>query len=275
MLLPRLITAILGIPIVILCVYYGGGLYFVFILIILLYMTKEFCYMVNKAGYDVSVLFCFLVSIFIFLAIIFEPLQFNKFSLYISSIIITFLIFLSFLIEILKQKPLGAVGRISVSFFIPMIFAWSLAHLYLIRDIKNYGQSLTYTLFFSIWISDNMSYIFGTLFGKKKLASVISPKKTIVGLLAGVAFGCLGFLFFSRIFLIDNILEFKKILFLGILIPVVACLSDLGESLIKRDCGFKDSDNLLVGHGGMLDRFDSFIFTSPIYYYFLVVFLKK
>lgn len=275
MLLPRIITAILGIPVVLISIYYGSGVFFIFLLVILIYMIKEFVYMTKIAGYETGYFWSFIVGIFIFISVILEPLNFNKFSLYITSITITVLFFIIFLKEIIKQKPIGSVGRISVEFLIPMLFSWSLAHLYLLRDIKNYGMKLTYILFLTIWTSDNASYIFGTIFGKKKLASLISPKKTVFGLISGIFFGCLGFLFFSRIFMIDQVLNYDRILILGLIIPILSSISDLAESLIKRDCGFKDSDNLLVGHGGMMDRFDSFIFTSPVYYYLLLFFLKK
>ncbi|MFN3551454.1 MAG: phosphatidate cytidylyltransferase, partial [Endomicrobiia bacterium] len=155
MLLPRIITSILAIPVVLISIYYGGGVFFCFLLIVLLYMVKEFVYMTKVAGYETSYFWSFIVSIFIFIAIILEPLQFNKFSLYLTSTIIAVLVFLIFLKEIIKQKPLGAIGRISIEFFSPMIFSFSLSHLYLLRDIKNYGMKLTYILFFTIWTTDN------------------------------------------------------------------------------------------------------------------------
>lgn len=238
-------------------------------------MVKEFVYMTKTAGYETNYFWSFVVSIFVFISIILEPLQFNKFSLYLTSTTITVLVFIIFLKEIIKQKPLGALGRISIEFFSPMIFSFSLSHLYLLRDIRNYGMKLTYILFFTIWTTDNAAYLFGTIFGKKKLASVISPKKTLVGLVSGAIFGFLGFVFFSRIFMIDKVLNYTEILILGSIIPLLGSISDLSESLIKRDCGFKDSDNLLFGHGGMMDRFDSFILTSAAYYYLLLIFLKK
>ncbi|MCS7151913.1 MAG: phosphatidate cytidylyltransferase [Endomicrobia bacterium] len=275
MLLPRVITALLGIPIILLAVYYGSGLFLVLLFIILLYMLKEFVHMSNTAGYEISWVLVFITGFVVFFSVIFEPLQFNKYALYLTSINITLIFFLFFLIEIIKQKPLGAIGRISVGFGVPFLLSWSMAHLYLLRDIRTYGMKLTYILFLTIWITDNAAYIFGTLFGKRKLASVVSPKKTVVGLIASIIFGLLGFIFLCRIFRVDNILGYNNIIFIGILLPILSTISDLAESLIKRDCGFKDSDNLLIGHGGMMDRFDSFIFTTPVFYYFVQVLLRK
>ncbi len=275
MLLPRILTAILGIPIVLVCIYYGSALFLLLLIIILLYMLREFIHMVNTVGYEVSPIVVYLVGLITFFSIVFEPLQFNKTSLYLTSMNITLLLFILFLIEIIRQKPIGSVGRISVEFVIPMLLSWSLAHLFLIRDIKIYGMKLTYILFFSIWIIDNAAYIFGTLFGKRKIASVISPKKTVAGFIFGYIFGFFGFLFLSRLFLIDRIVKYKDLIIFAIILPFVSMVSDFAESLIKRDCGFKDSDNLLIGHGGMLDRFDSFIFSSPMFYYFFRIILNK
>ncbi len=273
MLLPRIITAIIGIPIIIISIYYGKLVFFLLLLTILFYMTREFVYMTRKVGYETSWFISYLSSILVFISIILEQLKFSEYSLYLTSVILTFIFFILFFVEIIKQKPLGAVGRISVNFTIPVLFGWSLAHLYLLRDIKIYGMKLVFILVFTIWTVDNSAYIFGTLFGRKKLASVISPKKTIVGFITGWAFGFLGFLFFSRIFLIDKVISYNYIIPIGVVLPVISMLSDLAESLIKRDCGFKDSDNLLFGHGGMMDRFDSFIFTSPFLYYIIIFIL--
>lgn len=275
MLLPRLITAIIGIPIVIISIYFGKFVFFLFLLIVLLYMIREFVYMTRKTGYETSWFVSYLTGILVFIGIILEQLQFNEWSFHLTAVILTFLFSILFFIEVVKQRPLGAVGRISVNFTTPMLFGWSLAHLYLLRDIKNYGMNLAFVLFFTIWTSDNSAYIFGSLFGKKKLVSIISPKKTVVGFIAGEIFGVLGFLFFCRIFLIDKLINYKYLIIIATILPLISMLSDLAESLIKRDCGFKDSDNLLFGHGGMMDRFDSFIFTSPFLYYFIMFILKS
>ncbi|MCX7910587.1 MAG: phosphatidate cytidylyltransferase [Endomicrobia bacterium] len=275
MLLPRILVGVFGIPIAIISIYYGNFLFLLFLLIILIYILKEFVYMVNKVGYEISGFIAFLVGIVMFFSIILEHIQFSKLSIYFTSTNITLILLFISLLEIIRQKPLGAVGRISVSFLFPFFFAWCLSHLYLIRDIKNYGMKLTYILFFTIWIADNSSYFFGSIFGKKKLASVVSPKKTIVGFVSSIIFGILGFLFFCRIFQMDMVISFKELMLVAIIITPLITISDLTESLIKRDCGFKDSDDLLFGHGGMMDRFDSFLFTSPIFYYLILFFLKS
>ncbi len=274
MILPRIITAIIGIPIILLCINVGGTLFIVLLSVILIYMLKEYIYLVNSAGYEISHFSSFITGIAIFYSIIFERLDFSKTANYLTSIVIVTTIFLTFFIEILKQKPVGSVGRISVGFVVPMLLSWSLAHLYLIREFQPHGKEYVLMLFFTIWICDTASYVFGSLFKGKKLASEISPKKTISGLVSGIIFGVSTIIVLKRLFRITE-LNIKQITILGIVICTTAIISDLAESLIKRDCGFKDSDNLLPGHGGMLDRFDSFIFSSPVYFYLLTYLLKK
>ena len=110
-------------------------------------------------------------------------------------------------------------------------------------------------IFILIWISDTMSYFFGSYFGRTKMKIKVSPNKTwegfIGGFLCSVAFSTLSFLYFQEIF------PFWKTLSLGILIPIFGLIGDTYQSKIKRMAGVKDSGNILPGHGGIFDRLDS------------------
>lgn len=272
--LPRIITGIVGIPLILLCIYYGGGLFIVLLGIVLLYMINEYVRMVNIAGYDVTWFSAFLVGMLIFISVIIEQLKFSQSEVVFTAMVFSFIIFFVVFVEIIKQSPIGAVGRIGVGFIGPTIFAWCLAHLFLIRDLRPQGMQYTFMLFITIWICDTASYIIGTLWGKKKLASNISPKKTVVGLVAGIVAGVFTFVVLKRFFKITQ-MNINKAMIFGLVISVLTIISDLAESLIKRDCGLKDSDNLLPGHGGIMDRFDSFLFTTPVYYYMLKYFINR
>ena len=105
------------------------------------------------------------------------------------------------------------------------------------------------------------------MFGKRRLSS-ISPKKTWEGAIAGFI-AAIASVLFLRVFLKDSV-PIPMALGIGFLIGVIAQMSDLAESMIKRSVGVKDSSNLLPGHGGILDRFDSYIFLAPVIYYFVV-----
>ncbi|MDD2524535.1 MAG: CDP-archaeol synthase, partial [Endomicrobiaceae bacterium] len=127
-------------------------------------------------------------------------------------------------------------------------------------------------LFVNIWVLDTGAYVVGKKFGKHKLAKFISPKKTIEGAIAGVFTGIFTAIICREIFM-QNIISIQETIIFAIVISIVGQFSDLAESLFKRDCNIKDSGNILPGHGGMLDRFDSYIFCAPIFYY-LIIFIK-
>ncbi len=132
------------------------------------------------------------------------------------------------------------------------------------------GLTLTILTFLCIWAADIGAYIVGKTFGKTRL-SEISPKKTvegaIFGITASVIVGVVGAYY----------LHLPKFPFtgiaLGLVIGIASLLGDLTESMLKRDAGVKDSGQLIPGHGGILDRTDSYIFTVPLVYYFVTLLL--
>jgi len=132
------------------------------------------------------------------------------------------------------------------------------------------GLITTILTFLCIWAADIGSYTFGKFFGKTRLSD-ISPRKTVegavFGIVASVAVATTGshFLHFPH-WLITGIT-------LGLIIGIASLLGDLTESLLKRDAGVKDSGQLIPGHGGILDRTDSYIFTAPLVYYFITLLL--
>lgn len=131
-------------------------------------------------------------------------------------------------------------------------------------------------VFLSAWGNDTLAYCAGRLFGKHKMSPILSPKKTVEGAVGGVVgAGLLGLLYgmIARNFMTASYnfpLSFAVICAVGGLISIVG---DLGASAIKRNYDIKDYSNLIPGHGGILDRFDSIIFTAPIMYYLILYLL--
>jgi len=124
-------------------------------------------------------------------------------------------------------------------------------------------------LFACIWLTDSVAYIGGHLWGRRKLAPAISPAKTVVGFFAGIGGGLLPML------LRGLLPSFTLVELVGLLLlaSVGGQLGDLVESAIKRDMGVKDAPPLIPGHGGVLDRFDSYLFAFPLAYLYVKFFV--
>ena len=140
------------------------------------------------------------------------------------------------------------------------------------RDLQALPPGLTLTLlaFGCIWAADIGAYTIGRLFGRTRLSN-ISPKKTVEGAVFGVA-ASVGVAIVGA-WSLDWPFWPATGATLGLLIGIASLLGDLTESMMKRDAGVKDSGQLIPGHGGILDRADSYVFTAPLVYYFVTLLL--
>jgi len=145
--------------------------------------------------------------------------------------------------------------------------AWLLGHLILIRQMAE-GAFLIFFVFLVTWANDTAAYYVGTFWGQRQMAPRISPKKTWEGAVGGLL-GSVAAAFACRAWFLDS-LSASDAATLGLLIGVMAPLGDLSESVLKRSAGVKDSGGIIPGHGGILDRMDSLIFTAPVLYYYLL-----
>jgi phosphatidate cytidylyltransferase len=139
-------------------------------------------------------------------------------------------------------------------------------------DFRTFPSALTLTFLVMacIWAADIGAYLMGKAFGRTKL-SAISPKKTV----EGAIFGVMGSLIVAEVgaWYFDFPGWRLSGILLGTLIGTTSLLGDLTESMMKRDAGVKDSGQLIPGHGGILDRTDSYVFTAPLVYYFITLLL--
>ena len=129
------------------------------------------------------------------------------------------------------------------------------------------GEWLIFFLLLVTWASDTGAYYVGTLFGRHRLAPTISPKKTVEGLVGGLI-GAIIVAYAARWWFLPE-LSGLDCLILGTLLTLTGLWGDLAESAMKRSVGMKDSGGILPGHGGMLDRLDSLLFTAPVFYYYV------
>ncbi len=273
MLLPRFLTSLIG-SVILLGSIFMGGLPFLFVVLaIVLIGVREFYSLAEETGYPCYPWMGLVASALLVLSVYLNGLSMGQVAEnpFTASLIALFLIVI--VGRSLARGPAEtSLSEWSITFLGIFYVAWSLSHLVLIRDLRPGGRVVTFLLFAMIWVEDTLAYFVGARWGRHKIAQSISPKKSWEGTIAGLI-GCVGVAVFFHFTFLRKELGLLEAVGLAILVGLLAFASDLGESVLKRGAGLKDSSQLLPGHGGMLDRFDSFLLASPFYYYFWV-FLK-
>lgn len=138
-------------------------------------------------------------------------------------------------------------------------------------EVDPFGRQYLLLLFFVVFAGDTFAYFVGSLWGRRKLARAISPKKSVEGA-AGAIAGAMLFAVLWALFIYTgdkNRYFWVTLLSMVPLVSILAQLGDLFESLLKRSCAQKDSGHLLPGHGGILDRIDGLTFTAPLFYFWV------
>jgi len=153
---------------------------------------------------------------------------------------------------------------------------WIGSYLFDLRNLPE-GSWWFMLVMFCVWLGDSGAYSIGRFYGKHKMAPRLSPKKSWEGYLASVFTGMLAGIFFVYAFstygnLTGDITLWQGAI-LGFILGALPPLGDLGESMIKRQSGIKDSSDMIPGHGGFFDRIDSWLWGAVIGYYFLIWFI--
>lgn len=264
MLVSRLKVVILIIPIGIAIIALGGWPYTLLVTALLAIAAWEYWRLFNNGGYTPSV--HILVGGVGFLALSRAVLGFEY-----SGLILTTLILLSMAYHTFKCE--GGCPTPAVDFTITLAGLFYLGWLgsYLI-SLRYLPQGLWWVLLTipAIWIGDAGAYLIGRNFGKHKLAPRVSPNKTIEGYFGGLVFTTLGGLLLAALWR----LRFPELtllhgLVIGAALGVLAPFGDLGESMLKRQFKVKDTSQILPGHGGILDRMDSWLWGAAISFYLI------
>ncbi|MED1488077.1 phosphatidate cytidylyltransferase [Bacillus smithii] len=140
---------------------------------------------------------------------------------------------------------------------------------YYLIETRNAGVAYVFLALFIIWATDIGAYLIGRSFGKKKLWPEISPKKTVEGFFGGILSACVVAFVFA--FSIHLEVPLAKLLIAALVMAVFGQIGDLVESALKRHYNIKDSGNILPGHGGILDRCDSWLFVLPLIHIFHII----
>jgi len=260
----RWISALFGAPLMILILALGN-VYVIdiaFAIISAISLHEYFNSFKGKAspiiwiGYLISVLIAFI-----------HVIPMDK-TMHILGIIVPISILLMFIHVILTNNKI-TINDISITLFGIFYIAVFLMFVPLIRGAEN-GKLLIWYVFFAAWMTDTFAYLIGMKFGKHKF-SQISPKKSIEGSIAGIIGATIVILIYTYV---CNThwglnMSYGYITLVAIILSVIGQIGDLSASSIKRYVGIKDFSNLIPGHGGMLDRFDSVIFIAPFAYILL------
>lgn len=194
----------------------------------------------------------------------------NALYLLFMIILVTIVMLGIYVFSFPKYKASEIVCAIFGYIYVPVMICF----IFMTRQ-KQDGQFLVWLIFIASWVCDTFAYFTGMLFGKHKLAPILSPKKSIEGAVGGVVFAAAAgglYGYFVRDYLLQ---DFPVIPAFIVICAVGACVSQVGDlaaSAIKRNNDIKDYGNLIPGHGGILDRFDSVIFTAPMIYFIVSFF---
>ena len=177
------------------------------------------------------------------------------------------------IVEIFRKKetPLLNISILVFSFVWLGLMLGSLSEL---RNLPDIGFKITLALFLSVWICDTGAFLFGKKFGKKKILPDISPNKTWVGTIAGFISSMIFLLILNQSGYFPDIFSLVDVVVLGLITGIFGQFGDWAESLLKREAGVKDTSNILAGHGGILDRFDSLTFAAPLTLIYCTYFIK-
>jgi len=264
----RILVSVFAIPALVLLSYFGGVYFLSFVLIIAGISFYEFSVMAKSKGANVNVNFGLFAVIFLIL---------NQYRFFFSQyhfLIAFFIVLLLFELFRNNGSAIQNLGATLLGVFYLGIFGSTLVGIREfypnIDELYNHGGYLIISIFASIWICDSAAFFGGTALGKHKLFLRVSPKKSWEGAVFGFVFAILAMILAKNIVL--DFLSLKDALVIGFIIGTFGQIGDLIESLLKRDAGIKDSSNLIPGHGGIFDRFDSLLFSSPIIYLYLTYF---
>ena len=260
----RTITAFFMIIIAFVLIKFLPLIYFSIILFLLISgAAYEFIKLCNPEKYSYSLIFFigFIVAL---------SFTFKQFDLKMAIIIVVFFIGMFFLFKERQKQDLTTFIRdIGIHF---LIVFYIYVPLYFLFELKKIGPNYLFFLIFVIAIGDSGAYFLGSVIGKHKIYPVASPKKSLEGVIAAIVFASISGWLSKLIFPVDVALWVAIVT--GGIIGFISQVSDPVESLFKRAANKKDSGSILPGHGGILDRVDSYIFCAPILFYIIEYFWK-
>jgi phosphatidate cytidylyltransferase len=269
----RIVVGLIGIPLVIVLALLGNHIFLAFCVIVSIFCMNEFYNLFEKprisptrftarfGGFSFHKSFFLLISSLIVVCFYFEKFNFV--------LILYFAMFVFLIIdEVVKtEKHFEAIGSWMLSIVYISTPFGILGLMDSAKFVDMFGINYAIICLVLIWISDTFAFFGGKTFGKHKLAERISPKKTWEGSILGFTFTIIGALII-HVFMMERF-SYLHVITLALIVGIFAQVGDLFESHLKRTVNIKDSSQLIPGHGGFLDRFDSLLFSVPALYIYL------
>ena len=280
----RTLINVIGLPIIVSTILIGDLLFILFAGLIILLGTKEYIDLLKKHSIIASSALLYLFQIFLIVLSVYYsftiglseninalPIDYNGFT--IDIILVSFsmpivLLFFLMIQEIFKKSS-KSLSNISCTIFGFIWIGVFINSLVFTRYMA--GPILMLVIFLSLWACDTFAFFFGKKFGKTKIMPDVSPNKTVLGSVCGL-FGSILILLILSYFKIIELNLFESFI-LGLITGGFSQFGDFFESKLKREINIKDTSNILSGHGGVLDRFDSLMIISPLL--LLFVYLVK
>lgn len=265
MLVQRLIVAIFLIPAGVLVISMGGWVWASAVIMALGYGAWEYYRLFVQGGYRPS-------APLLILGVAGLALARQIFDFSVSNLLLSSLILITMGMQVIRFEKGSDTSALDFNITLGGILylGWLGSYLISLRSLPN-GLWWFLSVLPAVWIADGAAYFVGSHFGKHKLSPRVSPKKSWEGYIGGVIAGALGCMLLASLWhLRAPMMSATKGLIVGLVVCGLSPLGDLGESMLKRGFGVKDTSHLLPGHGGVMDRIDSWLWAAVIGYYLIL-----
>jgi len=258
----RIIVSAIAIPAIVLACYFGNFYFFIFALGIGVVSYYEFWSIVKNKDINAN-LIVGILSVGLLIT--------NTFKNFIDIYPLLILILIVLTITELFRNKGSAILNLGSTLLGVLYFGLFASALVAIREFYRvdyeHGGLLIISIFASIWFCDSAAFFGGTAFGKRKLFPRVSPNKSLEGALFGLLFAIIAMVISKVVIL--NFLMWANVIAIGLIVGIIGQIGDLIESLFKRDASVKDSSNIIPGHGGIFDRFDSLLYAAPALFLYI------
>ena len=258
MLITRVLSAAVLIPVVLGTAYAGGPYFAVIVTVAALLAGYEFYCIMRERGHEPSY-----VAGLALIAVLLIDAYAPRSGIMRCGVTATVIVLM--LSQILRADTQGFLTNWALTLVGALYVGGLAGHLVSVRNLPG-GLGWLMLTFAGTWATDTAAYFAGTYHGRRGFFTRLSPHKTLEGAVAGFVLGIVAILIAGHLL---GLLLWQSLV-LGVLLTLGVTFGDLAESLVKRQVGVKDSSTLIPGHGGMLDRIDSLLFAGVVVYYFAI-----